>query len=365
VSLVAPLANAIAIPVFGALLLPVVLLATALDAAWPGAGATAWQALAAVLDRTWPLVESLSSWRFASWAPAAQPAMAGAIALVVTLAALAVALRGLRLAATVAGLAVLCGAARPPATGAWTLTVLDVGQGLAAVVETRERVLVFDTGPAWRGGGSAARVALLPFLRARGIRRIDRLVVSHPDQDHAGGVPALAGAIDIGVTMAEPHAPCRRGESWQWDGIRFDVLHPHAGIAGSDNDRSCAIRVSGAGGSALLLADPEAAAERELLALPISADVVLLPHHGSRTSSSPELIAGVAARVGVVSTGFGNRWNLPAPDVVARWRAAGTTVLSTAELGAITIRFTALPEAFTIEAERRRNRHWWRRDAAG
>lgn len=359
VSLVAPLANAVAIPVFSVVLLPAVLLATAAEAAWPGAGALAWPWLARALDSAWPAIEALADWPWASWAPASQPGVVAASAGLVTLACLW--LPGLRAAALTACLAILFGTAARPAAGSWTLTVLDVGQGLAAVVETQGHVLVFDTGPAWRGGSAAARVSLLPYLRARGMRRIDRLVVSHADQDHAGGVVALAAAISMDATAA----PCRRGETWAWDAVRFEVLHPPADAAGGDNDRSCAIRVTGAGGAALLLADPESAAESELLGQPLAADVVLLPHHGSRTSSSPDLVARVGARIGVVSTAFGNRWNLPASAVVARWRAAGTTVISTADEGAVTIRFGRRPGEIRVEAERRANPHWWRREGTG
>lgn len=359
VSLIAPFANAVAIPVFSVVLLPAVLLATAAEVVWPGAGALAWPWLAQSLDAAWPMVESLASWRWASWAPASQPGVLAASAGLVTLACLW--LPALRPAAATACLAILCGAAARPAAGGWTLTVIDVGQGLAAVVETAGHVLVFDTGPAWRGGAAAARVSLLPHLRARGARRVDRLVVSHPDQDHAGGVAVLTAALPVG----EAALPCRRGDAWSWDAVRFEVLHPPADAAGSDNDRSCAIRVTGAGGTALLLADPESAAEREMRGLPLAADVVLLPHHGSRTSSSPDLVARVGARIGVVSAGFGNRWNLPAGEIVARWRAAGTTVISTADEGAVTIRFGPRPGAMRVEAERRANPRWWRRKGAG
>jgi competence protein ComEC len=239
-------------------------------------------------------------------------------------------------------------------------------------VETARHVLVFDTGPGWRGGGAAARVSLLPFLRARGIRRIDTLVVSHADQDHSGGVSTLMDALAVASTLNGPGVPgpraagvCGRGRRWHWDGVDFEVMHPARGALGSDNDRSCALRVSGAGGSALLLADPESAAEAELLSLPIAADVVLLPHHGSRTSSSAALIAAVSARIGIASAGFGNRWGMPAPEVVARWRAAGTTVLTTTDAGAVSVRFRERPGALAVETERGRNRRWWRRITAG
>jgi competence protein ComEC len=112
------------------------------------------------------------------------------------------------------------------------------------------------------------------------------------------------------------------------------------------------------------LADPEADAEEELLSLPLTADVVLVPHHGSRTSSGPRLVEAVGARMGIVSTGFGNRWNLPDSTVIARWRAAGTTVLNTADVGAVTVHFAPLPGGFEIQANRLESRRWWRRGAS-
>jgi competence protein ComEC len=355
VSLVAPLANAVAIPLFGALLLPAVLAGTALELAAGGAGQPLWRALAALLDHAWPALRSLSAWPLADWAPASVPGPLLAAAGVVAFAALCVPVSGLRAAATAMLVAMLAGTPPRPAHDGWSLTVLDVGQGLAAVVETRAHTLVFDTGPKWRGGGAAAAVSLLPYLRSRGIRQVDRLVVSHPDLDHAGGVAALVAALPVGA-----HPACRRGDRWRWDGVEFRVLHPPSGLQASDNDASCAVSVSGAGGRALLLADPESRGEAALLGERVAADVVLLPHHGSRSSSAPGLVAAVGARLGIASAGFGNRWNLPEAGVVARWRAAGTTVLTTAEAGSITVWFGRGGLAVTAARSERR---WWRPDA--
>ena len=372
VSLVSPLVNAFAIPAFSFFVLPLVLFATALDIAAIDASAPVWRGLALLLDAAWPPLSAIAEWRASSWASAAQPLLLLAGAGVVALAALLLPLSGLRAAAAALLLAITGGAAAWPAARAWTLTVIDVGQGLAAVVETRHHVLVFDTGPRWRGGGSAARVSLVPYLRARGIRRIDRLVVSHQDMDHAGGVLPLRRSFEVTSTMGEfPDAgtaggtTCRRGERWRWDGVEFRVLHPPADFEGGDNDRSCALMVSGIGGNALLLADPESAGEASLISERLRAEVVLLPHHGSRTSSGPDLVQAVSARVGIASAGFGNRWGMPATEVVARWRAAGTTVLSTAATGAITVKFAASRQAFEIETERGGSPRWWRPPAAG
>lgn len=372
VSLVSPLVNALAIPAFSFLVLPPVLFATALELVAFDASAPVWRGIAALLDAAWPPLLAIAAWPASAWAPAAQPLPLLAGAGVVTLAALLLQLPGLRAAAAALLLAITSGAAARPAAGAWTLTVIDVGQGLAAVVETRRHVLVFDTGPRWRGGGSAARVSLVPYLRARGFRRIDRLVVSHEDLDHAGGAELLRRSFEVASTTgatpgggASGRTACRRGERWRWDGVEFRVLHPPVDFEGNENDRSCALMVSGIGGRALLLADPETAGEASLVSERLQAEVVLLPHHGSRTSSGPDLVQAVSARLGIASAGFGNRWGMPAAEVVARWRAAGTTVLSTAAVGAVTVKFAARRRAIEVDTERGGSPYWWRPPPAG
>jgi competence protein ComEC len=357
-SLVSPFLNAMAIPAFSLLVLPAVLLGTVLALASPDLPAPLWQLLAAALDALWPGLEHIADWPAASFAPASQPLAIVAGAGTLVLAALVLPVTGLRVAACVALSALACGRVTPIPPDGFTLSILDVGQGQAAVVETAAHVLVFDTGPRWRGGMVAARVTMLPFLRARGIRRVDRLVVSHEDADHAGGTESIEQAFDVTAD-----SNCVAGDGWDWDGVAFRVLHPPAGFEGEDNDRSCAIHVRGAAGSALLLADPEAAAEAALAQQSVAADVVLVPHHGSRTSSSPGLVAAVSARIGIVSAGFGNRWDLPRAEVVERWRAAGATVLDTAGQGAVRVRFAPHAAPPAIDAVRRDEPRWWR--AAG
>jgi competence protein ComEC len=365
-SLVSPLANAIAIPLFGGLLLPVILAGTVVAAASPALSAGFWRVLAPLLDGAWPWLEWIGSWPGSSWAPARQPALLVAAVGILLFAALLVPVTGLRLAVSALTVALCLGRPEPVAQGSFLLAALDVGQGLSVVIETRRHALVFDTGPAWPGGGAAAQVTLLPYLRSRGVRRIDRLVVSHEDADHAGGAELLRAALPVRRTTTAPArtAPqgdaCRRGDAWRWDGVTFRIVHPPAEFAGSDNDRSCAVLVSGPGGRALLLADPESGGEAELLMQDIAADVVLLPHHGSRSSSQTALVAAVSARHGIASAGFGNRWGMPDPAVVARWRSAGTTVLTTAEEGAVLARFPPRPGAVEIASLRHGARRWWR-----
>lgn len=370
-SLVAPLANAVAIPVFGLLLLPSLLAGTALAAVSPPMSGFIWRALAASLDRAWPVLEAMAAWPGSAWSPAAQPIPFSIAAVAFGFVAVVLPIGGLRLAALAVIAAVALGGGPRVEAGAFRLTTVDVGQGLAAVVETAGHVLVFDTGPRWRSGGAAARVSLVPLLRARGVRRVDLLVASHDDADHAGGVEILEHSLPVSRVMAAPgsrlesDATCEAGGAWTWEDVSFRVVHPPAGFSGGDNDRSCALRVAGAGGSALLLADPESSAEAALVAEEVAADVVLLPHHGSRSSSSAALVAAVHARIGVASAGFGNRWGMPNADVVARWRAAGTTILDTAAEGAITIRVPAKSGRLEVETERRDRPHWWRAGRSG
>jgi len=365
-SLVSPVVNAVAIPVFSLLLLPAVLAGTVIAAVDPSAWHLLWRMLGAFLDGAWPWLESIASWHGASWAPALQPGWLAAAAGVGVFAALLLPVTGLRVAATMLLLSLVFGRAQPVDEGAFTVTAVDVGQGLAVVVETARRVLVFDTGPAWTGGGAAAQVTLLPYLRSRGIRSVDRLVLSHDDRDHTGGAGRLQAALPVRRFQPAPGRgrdageECRRGDAWHWDRVHFRILHPPAHFAGPDNDRSCAILVSGEGGRALLLADPEAAAESLLAEQAVAADIVLLPHHGSRSSSSAALVSAVDARYGIASAGFGNRWGMPDEAVVERWRTAGTTVYTTAAEGAVSARVPAGPGRIEIRSARRDAARWWR-----
>lgn len=246
-----------------------------------------------------------------------------------------------------------------PAVGEARFAVLDVGHGLAAVVETRRHTLVYDTGPAW--GADIVR----DYLAWRGRRRIDALVVSHADSDHSGGraelmrrLPPVRVLANEGAPGAEP---CFAGERWEWDGVGFEVLHPPPGARGwRGNDGSCVVRVTVAGGRSLLLAgDVEERAERWLTARApeaLRAEVVVVPHHGSRTSSTAEFVAAVGARHALFSTRHANYWNLPHPEVLARYRAGGAEAHRTDLHGALLS--TLAPDG--VAAFRHwRPRHFW------
>ncbi|MBT8097078.1 MAG: DNA internalization-related competence protein ComEC/Rec2 [Woeseia sp.] len=257
---------------------------------------------------------------------------------------------------------------RPP-VGCVDLYTLDVGQGLAAVVRTRHHTLLYDTGPAYTGGSSSAERVVLPFLASIGVSEIDALIVSHADKDHAGGVSDLLGNLQVKKVLAgellpavAKQRPCRIGQHWRWDGVEFNMLHPTLPSAG--NDSSCVLQIDAGGTRALLTGDIESRVERSLLRANLlgQATLVQVPHHGSATSSSEAFVARLGAEVGIVSSGFENRWGFPKGDVVARWRGAGTRLLSTATGGAIAHRLCANGGLNLLGEYRKDARRYWHDD---
>lgn len=225
------------------------------------------------------------------------------------------------------------------------LTVLDVGQGLAVAIRTRRHAALFDTGPAYRGGFNAGRSVVVPFLRWSHVRRIDRLIVSHSDRDHSGGLSAVLRQMPVGrLQDAGRTDPCRAGEHWTWDGVAFRILHPeNRAHWHTDNNESCVLRIHTGRHAALLASDIEAPAEKALVkraGANLHADVLVVPHHGSDTSSTPDFIGAVKPRWALVSSAYHNQWGFPKRDVVERYREAGARVETTARLGALTVRLS-------------------------
>jgi competence protein ComEC len=241
------------------------------------------------------------------------------------------------------------------------ITIADVGQGTGIVVETRRHTLIYDAGPLL-GRTDGAEAALLPVLRRRGRERVDLLMVSHADADHAGGLGTLlASDVEIRrISAGEPldgapeAQPCRRGQQWQWDRVSFAVLHP--GGTEEGNDASCVLRITSASGvSALLPGDISAAVERRLVERhgeELQGELLLAPHHGSASSSSPGFISRVAPLEAVFTAGYRNRYGLPDEDVVRRYLLAGAAVRKSAVSGALGYR---LADTLTLDEQYRRS----------
>lgn len=371
-SLVAPIANLIAVPWVGLLVIPLTLTGTLLTLVWPaGAGACLWLA-GHLLQVLWPVLAWLARWPGAVWHHGAPSD--GALALAVIGVAWLLAPRGIpaRWLGVVLSLPALAFSPGRPNPGAVWLTVLDVGQGLATVVRTHGHTLVYDTGPRYSARFDAGAAVLVPFLRQRGIRGLDLLILSNADNDHAGGARSLVSTVPVKkVLSGTPRALaalkadlCHAPQSWTWDGVTFRVLHPAAGTDLRGNDASCVLRVEGAGGGALLLTgDIEAGAERRLLARSsgeLASTVLVAPHHGSRTSSTAAFVAAVAPRYVVFSTGYRNRYGFPKAAVQARYRAVGATLLDTAHTGAIQLRLNSDGTITGPQRWRVRNARYWR-----
>ncbi len=249
------------------------------------------------------------------------------------------------------------------AAGRFDIIALDVGQGLSVVVETAQHTLVYDTGPSL-GQHTAAELVLIPFLQFEQRAQIDALVVSHSDDDHAGGVADLLRAEITHTVYSSvdhlPHSrrtpqPCVAGQHWSWDGVNFEFLHPDSAWRGKDNNRSCVLRISNAAGSVLLAGDIERSAEahlRQTQREKLRSDVLFMPHHGSLTSSTSAFIDAVAPHYAIASVGFRNRFGFPKPEVLQRYTARGIEVLRTDCGGAVRMRFDRPAESPSIFAYR-------------
>ncbi|WP_295953229.1 DNA internalization-related competence protein ComEC/Rec2 [uncultured Xanthomonas sp.] len=345
-SLVGPLANLLAIPWWSLVVVPLALLGTALEALHAGAGAWLWRLAAACFDLTWPLFVALGESRFAlRWLPEARDwalplALLGAFWLL-----LPRAVPGKPLAALL-WLPLLHPPLERPRPGEVDLVMFDVGQGLSLLVRTAHHQLLYDTGPAVEDGYDAGERVVVPALHALGVARLDRAVISHGDNDHAGGLAAVRAALPIGLVQAPAGAPvpldrpCVTGDAWEWDGVRFRFLHPASHFPYLRNESSCVLRVETVHGALLLAGDIGDVVERTLLReapQALRADVVVAPHHGSAHSSQPAFVAATGARLVLVSAAYGNRFGHPHPGVVARWQAAGAEVAGTPQSGALRV----------------------------
>lgn len=249
------------------------------------------------------------------------------------------------------------------------MAVLDVGQGLAVVLETRHHVLLFDTGPTDYTGART----IVPWLRQAGHDRLDRLVISHNDSDHSGGAQAVINSLPVArgeysawpMLYAYPADSsagfCRAGDHWQWDRVDFTYLSPGDTVDGLDeNNRSCVLRVRGPGWSALLTGDIEQPAEQALLdsGADLKARVLILGHHGSKTSSSEAFLRGVGPERAIVSAGYRNRFGHPSPVVLQRLLRLGIPVDSTVDRG--TLQYDFAPDGEIRTTGARDIRHYWR-----
>jgi competence protein ComEC len=345
VSLVGFVANLLAIPLVTLVIVPLTLAGILIRPLWAVASALL-QALMQVLDLLAGLPGGL-------WTAAAAPSWGVAVGLLGGALLLMPLPWRLRLLGLPLLLPLLAPLVPRPDAGRFEVVAADIGQGTAVLVRTREHLLVYDAGPRYSAEADAAQRVLLPLLQARGERHIDLLMLSHSDTDHVGGaasllaqlpVRALSSSLPEGHALLRsgvPHRRCLAGQAWDWDGVRFELLHPLPGDyaqASRPNALSCVLRVQAADGRSLMLTgDIEAAQEAALLARAgpaLRSQVLLVPHHGSRTSSTEAFIGAVAPGTALVQAGYRSRFGHPAPEVEARYRAMGVELLRSDRCGA-------------------------------
>ena len=245
------------------------------------------------------------------------------------------------------------------------MRVFDIGQGLAILIQTRDHAMLFDAGPSFGQFSTGERV-LLPALRRYGVTRLDRIIVSHVAADHAGGLDAiLLNMVVDDVLSGEPERlegsrGCRSGESWFWNEVEFRILWPIGDARLTSNDRSCVVQVITGGGRILLTGDIEVKAEQALVrdyGTELESSVLVVPHHGSNTSSTLSFLSTVRAKIAVVSAGSHNRYGHPSSEVVDRYRRLGIRLLNTAQHGEIIIKSGNRKD--TVRTWARHHRRFW------
>jgi competence protein ComEC len=376
VSVVGLLANVVAIPLVTLLITPLAMLGVLFAPLWTLA---AWVVQAMVMGLAW-----LARFPVAVWTVPVAPMwaqVAGLLAAVLLVVPLPWRVRALALPLA---LPLLLPPSVLPLEGQFELVAADIGQGTSVLVRTHKHLLVFDAGPQYSRDSDAGQRVLLPLLKSRGEERIDRLVLSHRDSDHVGGATALLGGFPVtdmlsslevghplhGVAAARkvPSQRCEAGQSWTWDGVRFDVLHPLPGDFDRklrSNAMSCVIRVeshaiNGKSRSALLTGDIEKEQEASLVALhgaALKTDVLIVPHHGSKTSSTAAFLDAVQPEVAVFQAGYRNRFGHPANEVLGRYRERHIAEIDSPSCGAWS--WKGQSEATTAVCQRQSNRRYW------
>ena len=346
-SFISPLANAIVIPMVGFLVVPISLLASIIVWFWPLAGGFLYHVAAWILNVVWHILASLAVHPLFSWQHAIYSwwiLIAAFIGVFILLAP-----RGLP--------AKYCGALcflplffyQPAslAMGTARFTLLDVGQGLASVVQTTHHALVFDTGAKFGPNFDMGQAVVVPFLRSQGIQALDMMVISHGDNDHIGGAQSVLNALpvkeirtSVPKRFTRPADLCLAGQHWQWDGVQFRFLYPDRAHLGLDNNSSCVLLVSAGNKHLLLTGDIEKPAELYLDQQDhndLLANVIVAPHHGSKTSSTTEFLHAVAPQWVLYSVGYLNRYHFPSQVVMQRYTKMGIHDERTDSAGAISL----------------------------
>lgn len=267
--------------------------------------------------------------------------------------------------------------AKGPQQGDVWIHLLDVGQGLASIVRTQHHVLIYDTGPRLTPSFDTGKLVVLPFLQTIGVKKVDLMIISHGDNDHSGGANIILHQIKVDKILSSipeklflkivgPEKTmdlCKENMHWEWDGINFDILYPPPNDVYEGNNSSCVLKISNHLHSILLVGDIEKKAEDYLVRTKqnkVFSTILVVPHHGSKTSSSITFLNQVQPAYALFSTGFHNRFHFPHQIVLNRYQRLGAKIYNTAAEGAITLKLNALNKKIEVETYYEKNhRFWW------
>lgn len=371
-SLVSFIANSIAIPCVGFLIVPLVLLGCFLLLFSAKIGGMILYVANKILALLWMVLAYLAHFSWASWyefVPSIWYIVTACVGMVILLLPAGFPGRWLGIIWLLPSLLY-----KPPAPslGEVWFTLLDVGQGLSAVVQTKNHLLVFDAGPRLSVNHDMGENVVVPFLRSLAVTHIDRLVISHGDNDHIGGAYALLKEFPTYLVKSSvpekfldvPASYCLRGETWQWDQVTFEFLYPTPDKLGLDNDSSCVLRITGGRQHILLTGDIEKLAETDLVhfvATDLAADILVAPHHGSNTSALKEFILTVHPQIVLFPVGYRNPYHFPHPAVLQRYCELGIVSYDTVQAGAIQFRLSKMTNTSLNPLLYRENhKHYWK-----
>jgi len=379
-SLISPLANMLVIPLVGMIIVPLALLASILSTFSVEAGVSLFAVISELFSWVWALLEGLSHLPAASWQRSSIAVVPATLAVVGVILLLMPRGFPLRYSGILLILPLLLYQYPRPEQGAFSVQVLDVGQGLSIVIQTRDNTLLYDTGAKFSDNFDIGQRVIVPYLNFIGVDTLNRMIISHGDNDHAGGAESVLKMINVQMLFSEPQVfkdrfqneknshICTAGQRWQWNGVNFAILHPDF-INGDirykeTNNRSCVLKVWNHRYSLLIPGDIERKAELHLLetqAPHLKADVLLVPHHGSNTSSTLDWLEKVNPQLGIVSAGYKNRFGHPTRKILKRYLEQKIKVLNTADSGMILLNFPAglTQQPLEIRQQRKVSTHYW------
>ena len=367
ISVISPIANFIAVPLISFLSVPLALLGVATMALSPWLAMQLFQITDGSLQILMVFLNTCAQLPMALYTHAQPPFWSLLFTVPAVLILLAPVGMPYRYLSVLLFLPMFASTADKPAAGSIKLTVLDVGQALSIVIQTQQHSLIFDAGSKYSEDSDAGISTLLPFLRYEGINTVDTLMISHADSDHIGGAASLIKGIPVKAVLTtamrqlQDYQPikCEAGQTWEWDAVTFRVLAPITELS-SENDNACVLQIKTLTTSYLLPSDIEAEAETALMTnygQALKSDVLIAPHHGSKTSSTPAYLTVVYPKVILISAGYLSKFGHPHPDVTRRYQQQGIEWFNTAEQGALTI--TEPNDHWQIDAMRTTEGKYW------